>query len=58
MLGRKSAFGALVKADAPHITVTHCALHRHALATKPSLQNWQKYKQLWWNVGTMCETVL
>ena len=34
MLGRKSGFGALVKADAPHITVTHCVLHRHALATK------------------------
>lgn len=34
MLGRKSGFGALVKADAPHIVVTHCILHRHALATK------------------------
>uniref|UniRef100_A0A8C5M152 Uncharacterized protein n=1 Tax=Leptobrachium leishanense TaxID=445787 RepID=A0A8C5M152_9ANUR len=34
MLGRKSGFGELVKADAPHIIVTHCILHRHALATK------------------------
>ncbi|XP_063844736.1 protein FAM200C-like [Scylla paramamosain] len=34
MLGQNSAFGALVKADAPHIIVTHCVLHRHALATK------------------------
>ncbi|XP_073529659.1 protein FAM200C-like [Phyllobates terribilis] len=34
MLGRKSGFGALVKADAPHIIVTHCILHRHVLATK------------------------
>ncbi|XP_073533049.1 protein FAM200C-like [Phyllobates terribilis] len=34
MLGRKSGFGALVKADAPHIIVTHCILHSHALATK------------------------
>ena len=34
MLGRNSGFGALVRADAPHITVTHCVLHRHALATK------------------------
>jgi hypothetical protein len=34
MLGRKSGFGALVKADAPHIIVTHCILNRHALATK------------------------
>ncbi|XP_077283104.1 protein FAM200C-like [Arctopsyche grandis] len=34
MLGRKSGFGALVKSYAPHIIVTHCILHRHALATK------------------------
>ena len=34
MLGRHSNFGALVKSDAPHIIVTHCVLHRHALATK------------------------
>ena len=34
MLRRKSSFVALVKADASHITVTHCLLHRHALATK------------------------
>ncbi|KAF2348025.1 protein of unknown function DUF4371 [Trinorchestia longiramus] len=33
-LGRKSCFGAVVKADAPHIIVTQCILHRHALATK------------------------
>ncbi|XP_077306292.1 protein FAM200C-like [Lithobates pipiens] len=31
MLGRKSGFGALVKADAPHIIVTHCSLHRHVV---------------------------
>jgi len=34
MLGCKSGFAALVKADAPHIIVTHCVLHRHALASK------------------------
>ncbi|KAF2345244.1 hypothetical protein FHG87_024000 [Trinorchestia longiramus] len=34
MLGRKSGFSAVVKTDAPHIIVTHCILHRHALATK------------------------
>jgi len=34
MLGSKSGFGALVKADAPHIIVMHCILQRHALATK------------------------
>ena len=34
MLGQKSGFDALVKADAPHITVTNCVLHRHASATK------------------------
>ena len=34
MFGRKSGLDALVKANAPHITVTHCLVHRHALATK------------------------
>ncbi|KAF2351255.1 hypothetical protein FHG87_017991 [Trinorchestia longiramus] len=34
MLGRKSGFSAAVKADAPHIIVTHCILHRHALEIK------------------------
>ena len=34
MLGQKSGFGALVKANAPHIIVTHYILHRHTLATK------------------------
>ena len=34
LLGRNSGFVALLKADAPHITVMHCLLHRHALATK------------------------
>ena len=34
MLGNKSGFTSLVKADAPHVHVTHCMLHRHALAAK------------------------
>ncbi|KAK4327553.1 hypothetical protein Pmani_001960 [Petrolisthes manimaculis] len=34
MLGNKSGFATLVKAEEPHVTVTHCVLHRHALATK------------------------
>ena len=34
MLERNSGFGTLLKANAPHITVTHCLLHRHALETK------------------------
>lgn len=34
MLGQNSGFGALAKVAAPHIIVTHCALHKHALATK------------------------
>ena len=34
MLERNSGFGTLLKADAPYITITHCLLHRHALATK------------------------
>ena len=34
MLEQSSGFDTLLKANAPHITVTHCRLHRHALATK------------------------
>ena len=37
MLGNKSGFAALVKKEAPNQTVTHCMLHRHALATKSLL---------------------
>jgi len=42
MLGKRSGFGALVKAEAPQVVVTHCFLHRHALASKtlsPSLKS-------------------
>ena len=34
MLKRNFGFGTLLKTNAPHITVTHCLLHRHVLATK------------------------
>ena len=34
MLGKKSGFVALVKEKCPDVIVTHCVLHRHALATK------------------------
>ena len=34
MLERNSGFDTLLKADAQHITVTHCLFYRHALATK------------------------
>ena len=34
MLGNKSGFTACVKKEVPHVTVTHCLLHRHALAAK------------------------
>ena len=34
MLGNKSGFASRVKKEVPHITVTHCMLHRHALAAK------------------------
>ena len=35
MLGNKFGFAALVKKEAPNVlTVTHCMLHRHALAAK------------------------
>ena len=54
MLGRKSGFRALLKVDAPHTTVTHRVLHRHALAIEPSLRNWKKYLQLWWTLCELC----
>jgi hypothetical protein len=34
MLGNKSGFAHLVKKEAPNVIVTHCFLHRHALAIK------------------------
>ena len=34
MLGNKSKYTALVKKEAPNVTVTHCMLHRHAFAAK------------------------
>ena len=34
MLGKTSRFATLVKKEAPQIIVTHCFLHRHALASK------------------------
>ena len=34
MLGNKSGCAALVKKEAPNVTVTHCMFHRHALAVK------------------------
>jgi hypothetical protein len=34
MLANTSGFATLVKKEAPHIVVTHCFLHRHALATE------------------------
>ena len=34
MMEKKSGFVALVKEKCPDIIVTHCVLHRHALATK------------------------
>ena len=34
MLGNTSGFAALVRKEAPNVTVTHCFLHRHVLASK------------------------
>ena len=34
MMGCNSALRGLIKGDAPHITITHCVLHRHALMSK------------------------
>uniref|UniRef100_UPI00358ECE95 protein FAM200C-like n=1 Tax=Myxine glutinosa TaxID=7769 RepID=UPI00358ECE95 len=35
IMGKRSGFVALVKDKCPDVIVTHCVLHRHALATKP-----------------------
>ena len=34
MTGCNSGFRGFIKGDAPHITITHCMLHRHALVSK------------------------
>jgi hypothetical protein len=34
MLGKKSAFGALVQVEASQVVAIHCFLHRNALASK------------------------
>ena len=34
MMGCNSGLRGLIKGDAPHITITHCMLHRHALVSK------------------------
>lgn len=34
MLGKSSGFAALVKKEIPHVIITHCFLHRHALASR------------------------
>ena len=34
MMGKRSGFVALVKEKCPDVILTHCVLHRHALATK------------------------
>ena len=39
MRGIKPGFATLVKKEIPHITVTHCVLHHHTLATKKLLEH-------------------
>ena len=39
MLGKTSEFAAWVKKEAPRINVTHCFLHRYALASKTLPEN-------------------
>jgi len=34
MLGKTSGFATLPKKEVPHLIMTHCFLHRHALASK------------------------
>ena len=42
MLGKTSELATLVKKEAPQIIVTHCFLHRHALASKTLPSNLQE----------------
>uniref|UniRef100_UPI00358EA82C protein FAM200C-like n=1 Tax=Myxine glutinosa TaxID=7769 RepID=UPI00358EA82C len=42
MLGNKSGFSALMKKEIPDLQVTHCFLHRHALASKTLPPNLKK----------------
>jgi len=42
VLGKASGFATLVKKEAPHIIVTHCFLHRHALASKTLIINFTR----------------
>ena len=42
MLGNKSGFSGLMKQEIPHLQVTHCFLHRHALASKTLPPNLKK----------------
>ena len=39
MLGKTSGFAALVKKEPPQVNVTHCSLHRYALASKTLPEN-------------------
>ena len=39
MLGKTSGFATLVKKEAPQVSVTHCFLHRYALASKTLPEN-------------------
>lgn len=34
MLGNTSGFAALIKKECPHVIITHCVLHRLALASR------------------------
>ena len=34
MLGKTSGFASVAKKEVPHIVVTHCFMHQHALASK------------------------
>ena len=34
MMGCNCGLRGLIKGDAPHVTITHCMLHRHAVMSK------------------------
>ena len=46
MIGKNSGFVALVKEKAPNVVITHCVLHRQALASKTLPKNLKEVMQV------------
>ncbi|XP_075217955.1 protein FAM200C-like [Lycorma delicatula] len=43
MLGKYSGFFSHIKRELPHVTITHCMLHRHVLASKALPKSLKKH---------------